>query len=78
VQYRAPAQPLVDGLAAKILVHGAIKHLLNSQYYRVTSRTTSSIAPRGEMAARAAADLLRAQISVLGRQVRILPMDLLV
>jgi hypothetical protein len=75
VQYKALAQPLADGLAARILVHGATKHLSNSQYYLAMSTITSSIVPRGEMDARAAVDLLPAQISVLGRQVQILLTD---
>jgi hypothetical protein len=77
VQYKALAQPLADGLAARTLVHGATKHPSSSQYYLAMPMITSSIVPRGETDARAAVDLLPVQISVLGRQVRILLTDLL-
>jgi hypothetical protein len=67
----------VDGLAARTLVHGATKRLLNSQYYLAISRTTFSIILQEGMDVRAAVDHLPAQTSALGQQARIWRMDLL-
>ena len=71
MQSKALDLPPEVGHAAKILVLGATKRQLASQYCLVMPKITSSTILLDEMAATVAADLSAALTSVLGQQVLI-------